>query len=116
MIINFEEITKELSADERSAVSMLVKGFANYTKEAPIKAPDIIDRVNSKNLLRFKLSEPRLRKLCNFIRAKGLLPLIATSNGYYVSRDTEEIKKQIKSLEERAAAILNSAEGLKQYL
>jgi tetrahydromethanopterin S-methyltransferase subunit B len=50
------------------------------------------------------------------IRSKGILPLIATSNGYYCSYDKQEIMEQIKSLQERADAIINSANGLKKFL
>jgi len=53
-----------------------------------------------------------LRKLTHFLRCNSILPLIATSKGYYVSYDNAEIDKQIKSLQERAAAIIESANGL----
>jgi hypothetical protein len=44
------------------------------------------------------------------------LPLIATSQGYYVSYDKQEINAQIQSLVERANSILKSAEGLKKFI
>jgi hypothetical protein len=42
--------------------------------------------------------------------------LIATSQGYYVSYDAQEINAQIQSLVERANSILKSADGLKKFI
>ena len=80
MITNFEEITKELNAEERQLVPVLIKGFKAHGKENPIKAPKIVENLR---IVGYKITEPRLRKLVNLIRSKGLLPVIATSNGYY---------------------------------
>ena len=63
-----------------------------------------------------KITEPRLRKLVNHIRVKGILPIIATSQGYYVSYDKQDILDQINSLTQRANSIINSANGLRNYL
>jgi hypothetical protein len=57
-----------------------------------------------------------LRKLVNHIRVKGILPIIATSQGYYVSYDKQDILDQINSLTQRANSILNSANGLRNFL
>jgi len=119
MITNFEEITKELTEEEKKLVPILIKGFNTKTKDNPIKAPEIVSAINSKREtlgLKSNFSEVRLRKIVNFIRAEGILPLIATSNGYYCSKNKEEIKSQIESLTQRADAIMVSANGLKKYL
>lgn len=114
MITNFEEITYELTDEELQIVNLLIRGFKNHTSNNPIKAPEIVSAINVKYNL--KLSEPRLRKLCNHIRTNGLLPLIATSRGYYCSYDKDEIQQQIQSLRERADAIYQSANGLTKFL
>lgn len=119
MITNFEDITRDLEPEEKQLVRVLISGFKTKTKDNPIKAPDIIKKINlDKQRLGLKknITEPRLRKLCNFIRSEGMIPLIATSSGYYVSYDKEEVKKQIDSLNERASAIIGSANGLKKFL
>lgn len=116
MITNFEQITCELTDDELAVVPMFVKSFQKYTKENPIKAVDIVRRWNNSPDVTVKMSGPRLRKICNHIRSNSLLPLIATSSGYYVSNDRDEIEKQIKSLTERANSIMNCANGLKNLL
>lgn len=119
MITNFEEITEELTHSEMELIPILVKGFETKTKDSPIKAPEIIEKVNaylSANGYRHTLSEPRLRKCVNFIRTNAILPLIATSKGYYVSRDASEIKAQIQSLIERSNSIKRCAEGLSKFI
>jgi hypothetical protein len=121
MITNFEDITHELTEDEKKLIPVLIKGFKNHKKENPIRAQKIVAAINSsqekfKIIPNYVFSEVRLRRLCNFIRSKGILPLMATSKGYYVSYDKAEIESQIKSLTERGEAIINSAKGLHRFL
>jgi hypothetical protein len=119
MITNFEFLTREMTEEEKKLVPILIKGFNTKTKDNPIKAPEIVQAINAKREslgLKFNFSEVRLRKIVNFIRAEGILPLIATSNGYYCSTDKEEIKSQIESLTQRADAIMSSANGLNKFL
>lgn len=117
MITNFEDITKELSKEDYGLLVQLIKGFERRTKLDPIKAPEIVKAMNNANpQLKSKFTAVKLRKLANFIRSKGMIGLIATSDGYYTSKDPAEIKKQIQSLNERAEAIANSARGMETYL
>lgn len=115
MVTNFEEITSELNKRELEIVPVLVEGFKRYTKTNPILSPDVVRRYNSKTK-GIKLTPARLRKIINHIRTQGLLPLIGTSKGYYVAYEQHEIAKQIKSLNERANSIRNSAVGLKKFM
>lgn len=114
MITNFEEITQELSEVELLLLPKIIAGFKNYSVNNPIKEPDIVRRFNERNTI--KLSGARLRKIVNHIRTNGLLPLIATSKGYYVSYDRSEIEKQIESLKQRANSINNCANGLNRFI
>lgn len=115
MITNFENITHELSDIELEMLPLMVNGFKRYTKQYPIKEPEIVARFNSNNP-KTKLNGARLRKLVNHIRCHSMLPLIATSKGYYLSDDIAEIKNQIMSLRERANSINRCADGLLNYL
>jgi hypothetical protein len=118
MVHNFEDFTEELTPDELKLVEPLMNGLRTKTKDNTIKAPVIVKKMNEyalKNNLT-KITEPRLRKLVNFIRVNGMLPVIATSQGYYVSHDKQEILDQINSLTQRANSILNSAKGLRNFL
>jgi hypothetical protein len=118
MIKNFEEITKEMTESEKKLVPVIIKGLSTKTKANPIIGADIVSAINSqKDKYGIKLfSEPRLRKIVNFIRTEGILPVMATSNGYYVTKDRAELESQIESLTQRAEAIMSSANGLKKFL
>jgi len=118
MINNFEDFTQELTPDEKKLIKPLMDGLSTKTKNNTIKAPVIVKKMNEyalKNNLT-KITEPRLRKLVNHIRFNGMLPVIATSQGYYVSYNKQEILDQINSLTQRANSILDSANGLKKFL
>ena len=114
MLVNFEDITEELSDYElKTLVPALIAGFKTKTKDNPIKAPDIIKSMVAKD---YSITQARLRKCVNYIRCNGLLPLIGTSKGYYCSNDTVEIEKQITSLHQRAYSINQAALGLKKFI
>lgn len=119
MLTGFEHITASLNKDELRLVPLLVKGFKGHGAANPITGKMIVSKTNaylkSKNI-KYRLSEPRLRKCCNYIRTKGLIPLIATTKGYYVSYNKDEIKNQIQSLNQRAISIKVCADGLQKFL
>jgi len=83
-----------------------------------MKTPELLKFVNyygsANNLL--KIRGPRLRKLINHIRSNGLLPIIGTQHGYFVSYDVQDISDQIKGLTERANSILDCCYGLNKIL
>ena len=119
MITNFEEHTHELTSEEKEILQLVIHGFRGYKKSSPIKAELIVKRMNvflENNGYKIRLTQPRLRKLVNYIRSNGLLPLIATSNGYFTSDCKLTILEQIKSLQERANSIERCAQGLKKFL
>lgn len=117
MITNFEEITEELSQEERKVMLDLIVLLRQRSSTNPIKAPAIVRTININLAPGFRrITEVRLRKMVNFIRSRSMLPVIATSSGYYVSNDPEEIRAQIKSLQERANSINECADGLCYFL
>lgn len=118
MINNFEYQTSELTSDELKLVHWLVNGLKLRDKSNPIKAPKIVTAMNifaEKNGL-VKMNDVRLRKLVNYIRSNSILPVIATSKGYYTSYDEKELSDQILSLEQRSRSILDCAYGLRKIL
>jgi hypothetical protein len=118
-ITNFEEITAELSREEMEILPIVIHGFRAYKKNNPIKAHLVVQRMNEyleKNGYKIRLTQPRLRKLVNYIRSNGLIPLIATSHGYFTTDCKLTIQEQIKSLQERANSIERCAQGLKRFL
>jgi hypothetical protein len=98
MLSCFEDYTHDLTEKEKALVSFFVLGFENKRgsenaiTNSKIRAT-ILDRKG------IKISDARVRKIINYIRIYDLVPgLIATSRGYYVSADPEEILKYIESL------------------
>ena len=119
MITNFEQYTHELSAEEMEILQLVIHGFMGYKKTNPIKAELIVKRMNvflENNGYKIRLTQPRLRKLVNYIRSNSLIPLIATSQGYFTTDCKQTIQEQIKSLQERANSIERCAQGLKKFL
>lgn len=119
MITNFEEYTHELSAEEMEILPLVVNGFRHYKKTNPIKAQLIVERMNvflENNGYKIRLTQPRLRKIVNYIRTNSILPLIATSHGYFTTDCKLTIQEQIISLQERANSIENAVQGLKKFL
>ena len=104
MLKNFEKITIELTSQELEYVEFLGQWFMhNKGKENVVKNGDIIKLI--KTAFDKKVTEPRVRKVVQFLRTNGLPNLIATSNGYFYSDDVVEIDAWIVSLKQREAAI-----------
>lgn len=104
MLKNFEKITVELTAQEIEYVEFLGQWFmANQGKKNTLKNSDIASLIN--RMFEKKISEPRVRKVVQFLRTNGLPNLIATSNGYFYSENIEEIESWVISLKQREAAI-----------
>lgn len=116
MITNFEIETCPLTSDELESVNIVCDALAIATNKSPIKSDRLCQKLNQQGLIKFRMTGVRLRKITNYIRSNGILPIIATSSGYFTSYDKSEIELQIRSLNERADAIRNSAEGLKAFL
>lgn len=115
MITNFEDYTVSLTDNEKEILPDFINAISKVNKAAALNAPEIVQEVRD-TYPDIKFSQATLRKFCNHIRRNGLLPLIATPKGYYISYDAEEVQKQIDSLKERASAILASAEGLSKFI
>lgn len=114
MIPGFEKETCPLTETEKKLVPVIIKGLhSKIGEENAIYGADICSKMN---LAGYSITEPRLRKIVNFIRSEAILPIIATSKGYYVSHDTKVIKLQIESLKKRKEAIEVSLNGLQNYL
>lgn len=114
MITGFDLETAPLTDDEKKLVPVIIKGL--YTKRSAADAVHgarICEAVSAKY---GKLTEPRLRKITNFLRSAKILPVMATSRGYYISYDKAEIQTQIESLQQRQEAIQQAIDGLKQWL
>ena len=115
MIEGFEKETHDLTDYEKSLLPQFVAGLATKKgKENAITNKEIISALKNRNIV---VGEARVRKIINHIRNKGLVEgLVASSRGYYVSNDMEEIKSYILSLTGREEAIRIVREGFEAQI
>lgn len=119
MIENFESITDELSSDELDILPIFKRAVSDYTEHDPIKSADLVNVINTMCLIngvKPRMSEVRLRKMTNYVRTNAIIPLIATSKGYFVSYDDAWVRSQIRSLRQRAHSIDVCADGLERFI
>jgi hypothetical protein len=116
MILGHENFTQELNDEELMLAKRLVSAFKKRTKDNPVTAPEIVSGVNANVLLTQKFSERRLRKIINYYRVQGILPIISTSKGYYTSYEVKDIEFMITSLSQRANSILEGCYGLQRII
>lgn len=117
MVTTFETQTENLSEYELSIIPKVIEQM-NFIRR-PRKSYEVCQFLNDELqliLMKHKISPTRLRKLVNHIRVNGILPVIATSEGYFVSFEREVIEKQIKSLYERSSSIRKCADGLTKFI
>lgn len=106
MITNFEDYTFELTDSEKKALSFIVGyfKFASITKNFPRKNKDVCRFLENHH--KIKCTTPRMRKIIHEIRAKGIIPnLLASSKGYYISEDLNELEAYFESLDQRINSI-----------
>lgn len=124
MITNFEELTEPLNEKEMQLEPYVIKVLKNLIgKENIAKNDDVCDRINMFVVMENgainqipHMNGRLLRRFVNHFRSNGQLPVIATSQGYYVSYNKNEIASQIKSMNERANGILAAAKGLEKFI
>jgi len=116
MILGHTEYTQELNDEELMLAKRLVSAFKKRTKDNPVTAPEIVSGVNANIPLAQKFSERGLRKIINYYRVQGILPIISTSKGYHVSYEVEDIQHMITSLSQRASSILEACYGLQRII
>lgn len=142
MITNFEEHTEDLSEIEMKFCDDVKEIIISCLSESiyvevsggkpilikqkptrkPIKQKELAEIVNFEMIkkhglfVELTINHVRLRKYFNYFRTNGIIPIIATSQGCYISTDKTEIEKQIKSLQERARQINQAAIGMQKFL
>lgn len=130
MIRNFEEYTSELSEDEANFIMpRLLKILAlAIGKEKAITNKRIVRDINIDHPCEdidamtghrkwIKTSEPRIRHMIHILRVSDAIPfLIATSHGYYISNDKEEIVNYMGSIDDRLRSIYDIRRCLKRQI
>lgn len=104
MIKGFSNETSPLNDYElRVLLPVIVQGLKNKQgKRNAVTNTYIIGRLKPA----YKIDAARLRKIINHIRTNDLLPgLIATSDGYFLASDEQELMDYEDSIREREEAI-----------
>lgn len=121
-LLNFEN-EAHLIADKDLELADTMKELLKEKLQiggAPKKAEDLAYlltwALQSEYGIYTSITPVKLRKWVNFFRCSGILPLMATSEGYFITEDKKLIQEQIDSLEQRARQINRAAEGLKKFL
>ena len=118
MLTNFEDYTQDLTFEELAIVSDVCNIVSKYSKSNPIKARHLVDSIKihlHTNNIDVRFDEVRLRKIVSHVRANGIMPILATSKGYFVSYDPDDVCSQVQSLAERSQRIDRCAEGLLKF-
>lgn len=109
MLTGFEKYTESLSDYELNVlVPVFVQGLkTKIGKERAVTNSYMIKALKQQGYE--KLSEPRVRKIINYIRCTGLIHnLVASSKGYWIETDQEERRKYVQMVEDRAKAMLGA--------
>lgn len=110
MVTGFAEETQKLNKQEKE----LLPGMCAALNQRRGKENAITNKqmVKAYERLGVQISDARIRKMINYIRAtQKVKNLIATSSGYYVATDKEEIENYKLSLLQRAEAIVAIAQS-----
>lgn len=115
MINGFAEQTVELAPDEIEIVKILVNRFKQKKgKEHILNNGQLCKALETHyNIL---TTEPRIRKVVQYIRNNNLLiGFIANSHGYYVADSKEEILAWITTMEQRRNSIDTTIQKAKKH-
>jgi hypothetical protein len=116
MIINFEELTHELTKKELGLLPYLCSILLDTDEERPFDDTSIRSALNRIEFNGKPIVGSRLRKMIHCIRVNRILPVIGTKRGYFVSWNKEVLEKQITSLEQRARSIQEVADAMQGFL
>lgn len=115
MIQNFERLTCRLSEYEKN---ILLPAVLEILVRCRGKSKAITNKRMIRNhLQKYAVNPARLRKVLHHIRTKGMVEgLMATSRGYYVADNREELVKYVISLEGRIRAQQHLRDNIKKQL
>ncbi len=112
MLKGFEKQTHALNEYEMNTLlPLMVSGFKTKVgKSNAVTNKHICSSLAEQG---YDVNEPRVRKIVSFIRMNHLVPLlIATSKGYWVSTDAQEIKDWVETMNGRIDALQASRDAV----
>lgn len=107
MIQGFEQYTHELKNEELPVFRSFVYHLAKHVGASQAVSGAKMAKGLSRVFPSWKdKGGSRIRKYAHIARVNNLIPrLVASSNGYYVCKDDEELKQYIRSLFARSKSI-----------
>lgn len=113
MITNFEPETIELSDTEQKIAKILAKKIKyNEGEEMAVSNPKIISFFKKAG---FTISQPRIRKIVQYLRLNGIVKLlVGTNKGYFVAKDENEAASHIASLNQRIRSMQTTRDAMKK--
>lgn len=118
MINDFEKYTEELSDDEMKLLPAFVAGLRNKIgKQNAITNKAIQKAFRESEKWNLNIPDARVRKIINHIRINGLVNgLCASSNGYYVAANDQELSDYLEGLKQRIGSQLMVYDALEFQL
>ena len=115
MLKNWEKQTHELTDEEKlKIVPILVSGFKKCVGKT-FAYTNYKIKMSLYNNHGIKTSEPRIRKMIQYIRTHDLVDcIVASGKGYYISHNREEIESYIDSLQKRCNSIEETLGAVKR--
>lgn len=114
MITLFENITQQLTKLEKETlVPLVLKALEISSESYKLKGWAITNYLHQCG---YSVSEPRLRKMINYIRVTNMAKpkvVIGASSGYFLTDKIDVVEKQIESLLGRIDAIKAAVDTIK---
>ena len=108
MLKGYENITYELTDEEKEIVPVIVKGLLKRKgKENAVTNKTIQEKLN--------LSSARVHIIINYIRINDLIfGLCSSANGYYMAKDLKELEECMISLKQRVYSQMKTLHALEK--
>lgn len=134
MITGFESITYELTDfEQRVLLPLVIRGWNNRpyaefekvggklkmtnAKQAVVNMSDMIKGINAQDHVKKKVTGVRLRKVIHYIRMTGQIEhLVASSTGYYKTKNISKLKDFVKSNREKASSFTEIADAIEAQI
>lgn len=108
MLQGWERETHDFTEFEYETIlPIIIKGLSKKIgKENAVTNIKMVSALSERGI---RTSEPRIRKIINFIRQKGIIRnLIASNKGYWIENSLEARKKYAETMMQRADSIISS--------
>lgn len=121
MIRNFEEYTHNMTMAEKKYILPQIIRILSLAigKEKAITNNQIIENIILPSINEYpeslNLNMSRIRHIIHVLRVSDMIPfLVASSKGYYISNNKDEIETYIKSIDDRLKSIYQIRKALRR--